>query len=71
MIEQRLFSQADSSGTKMSPPPSRNASLEQTNKTHSSLFGAMNSEEFNIATEKFKIKIRSKNAERVKRKIAR
>lgn len=56
MVEQKLFSQLDSSNTKMSQPPSRDVSPEQTNKTHSSLFGALNSEEFNIATENSRLK---------------
>jgi hypothetical protein len=44
----------------MSPPPSKNASPEGTKKTHSSLFGAMNSEEFNIniVTENARLKER-------------
>jgi hypothetical protein len=47
MIEQQLFSPTRSN-TAMSPPPSKNASPNITKKTHSSLFGAMNSEEFSI-----------------------
>jgi hypothetical protein len=56
MIEHRL--QFQSPDAKRSPPPSRNASPEATKKTHSSLFGAMNSEEFNIVTENAKLKER-------------
>ena len=56
MIEQRLFSGTSGSDTKMSPPPSRNISPEGTKKTHSSLHGAMNSEEFNIVEENGRLK---------------
>ena len=48
MIEQRLFSETAGSNTNRSPPPSRNVSPQVTRKTYSSLFGAMNSEEFNV-----------------------
>jgi len=40
----------------MSPPPSRYSSPVVTNKTHSSLQGAMNSDEFNIVEENGRLK---------------
>jgi len=40
----------------MSPPPSRDVSPEHANKTKSSLFGALNSTEFNLSTENASLK---------------
>ena len=54
MSEQQLFCGAFGSD-KMSPPPSRDASPEQTKKTHSTLLGALNSDEFNMLTANAKL----------------
>ena len=56
MIEQRLFTESNNSNTNLSPLPSRNPSPDGTKKTHSSLFGALNSEEFNIVAENARLK---------------